>query len=516
LTKSDHGFVDQDDESQTQDQDSTAKPETPQKRISKREKKINRKFQESGFAVFSPETSVIEEKNPRKTSASLLGKRPNRRKSSVTLTATEKKKKPTPKEMIPPADNSANAALKEEDPDEHYCICRKGHDGLAYMIACDKCGEWFHGECIGLPKSMWAKNIDFSCFACVARYHADPSVELPDFVWNRTNPLELQQFLNLVQEGRMIPLKIPEIDEMIDLENKIKSFIHRSGLEVQKGAQLDHIQNLLELSTIDKVLKEFEKAQVAREKYIKTLFLESLGYPVKLKLADELIAILQKRDLATEIIKLLNGKQNSSKAMKKILAKNYNYINLDRDPELKALYEKLKTRYELTSKIAEKLNQLISQKGEPEEFGQYLQFIDENAILVEKLDAYKQVYEDFHVWENNVRYAIQNKLDKETMTSLQRDYVALSFKSHLIGILNDIISEAEEWQKKALIFMNGGVNSGIDETELVEEGHRLRCKTPFVDYLESRRQQQQQQWLIPPYGMQNQSQGSNDNNHYGF
>ena len=153
LTRADHGYIDQDDESQTQDHDSSAKPETPQKRISKREKKINRKFQESGFAVFSPET-VVEEKNPRKPSASLLGKRPNRRKSSVQLPATEKKKKPTPKELPPAADSSSSAALKEEDPDEHYCICRKGHDGLAYMIACDKCGEWFHGECIGLPKSM--------------------------------------------------------------------------------------------------------------------------------------------------------------------------------------------------------------------------------------------------------------------------------------------------------------------------------------------------------------------------
>lgn len=123
LTRADHGFIDQDDESQTQDQDSTAKPETPQKRISKREKKINRKFQESGFAVFSPEAAV-EEKNPRKPSTSLLGKRPNRRKSSVQLPATEKKKKPTPKEPIPPTDPSAAAALKEEDPDEHYCICR--------------------------------------------------------------------------------------------------------------------------------------------------------------------------------------------------------------------------------------------------------------------------------------------------------------------------------------------------------------------------------------------------------
>lgn len=33
-------------------------------------------------------------------------------------------------------------------------VGRKGHDGIAYMIACDKCSEWFHGECIGLPKSL--------------------------------------------------------------------------------------------------------------------------------------------------------------------------------------------------------------------------------------------------------------------------------------------------------------------------------------------------------------------------
>jgi len=69
---------------------------------------------------------------------------------------------------------------------------------------------------------------------------------------------------------------------------------------------------------MDKVLKDFEKAQTDREKYIKTLYLgmafniekkslfltESLKYPVKLKLSGELIGILQKRDLASEIIKV--------------------------------------------------------------------------------------------------------------------------------------------------------------------------------------------------------------------
>ena len=66
------------------------------------------------------------------------------------------------------------------------------------------------------------------------------------------------------------------------------------------------------------------------------------------------------------------------------------------------------------------------------------------------------------------------------MCSLQRDYVYLTFKSNYIGVLNDIINDAEKWQKKALRFINEGIASGINEDELLNEGHNLRCKTPFV------------------------------------
>jgi len=110
--------------------------------------------------------------------------------------------------------------------------------------------------------------------------------------------VELEDFFNLVNEGRMLPLNIEEIDDIIDLEQKIKGFIYRAGAEVKKGPQIDLLQNLLELATMDKILKEFEKAQIDREKHLKTLYLESLGYPVKLKLADELISILQKRTVS--------------------------------------------------------------------------------------------------------------------------------------------------------------------------------------------------------------------------
>lgn len=33
-----------------------------------------------------------------------------------------------------------------------YCICR-GPDNHRFMISCDRCEDWFHGECIGMDKS---------------------------------------------------------------------------------------------------------------------------------------------------------------------------------------------------------------------------------------------------------------------------------------------------------------------------------------------------------------------------
>ncbi|KAI8991481.1 hypothetical protein BDF20DRAFT_909256 [Mycotypha africana] len=35
-----------------------------------------------------------------------------------------------------------------------YCICKRPYDAPRFMIACDKCNEWFHGECIEIDEKQ--------------------------------------------------------------------------------------------------------------------------------------------------------------------------------------------------------------------------------------------------------------------------------------------------------------------------------------------------------------------------
>ncbi|KAI8370625.1 uncharacterized protein BYT42DRAFT_647849 [Radiomyces spectabilis] len=47
-----------------------------------------------------------------------------------------------------------------------YCICRKPYDIPRFMIACDRCDQWFHGECIGISEKQ-GEFIDlYFCSGC--------------------------------------------------------------------------------------------------------------------------------------------------------------------------------------------------------------------------------------------------------------------------------------------------------------------------------------------------------------
>ena len=59
----------------------------------------------------------------------------------------------------------------EETDNGPYCICR-GPDDHRWMIGCDVCEDWFHGECVKLDKETGEKLVErFVCPNCTDGRH---------------------------------------------------------------------------------------------------------------------------------------------------------------------------------------------------------------------------------------------------------------------------------------------------------------------------------------------------------
>ncbi|KAJ1068118.1 hypothetical protein K5549_007406 [Capra hircus] len=55
-----------------------------------------------------------------------------------------------------------------------YCICRKP-DINCFMIGCDNCNEWFHGDCIRITEKMAKAIREWYCRECREK---DPKLEI--------------------------------------------------------------------------------------------------------------------------------------------------------------------------------------------------------------------------------------------------------------------------------------------------------------------------------------------------
>ncbi|XP_047145708.1 PHD finger protein 3 isoform X1 [Hydra vulgaris] len=57
----------------------------------------------------------------------------------------------------------------ENDPDKLWCFCRRPH-GNRFMICCDLCEDWFHGECVGISinkgREMEKTGEEWCCDKC--------------------------------------------------------------------------------------------------------------------------------------------------------------------------------------------------------------------------------------------------------------------------------------------------------------------------------------------------------------
>lgn len=105
-------------------------------------------------------------------------------KMKMTTTASSFASASSP--PLGPGSSEAGSGDEEEEESDHgpYCICR-GPDDHRWMISCDVCEDWFHGECVSIDKTIGEALIQrYVCPRCtddkginVTRYKKTCSLE---------------------------------------------------------------------------------------------------------------------------------------------------------------------------------------------------------------------------------------------------------------------------------------------------------------------------------------------------
>ncbi|KAF2970713.1 hypothetical protein GQX73_g2893 [Xylaria multiplex] len=114
-----------------------------------------------------------DEKNPPVTSSSpaessKMRSMPKKKGTAATKKSSKKTKGPKSKTKTTGASGKGGDDGSSDDETDNgpYCLCR-GPDDHRWMISCDVCEDWFHGECVDLDKEIGEKLVErFVCPNC--------------------------------------------------------------------------------------------------------------------------------------------------------------------------------------------------------------------------------------------------------------------------------------------------------------------------------------------------------------
>ncbi|KAI4891329.1 hypothetical protein NFI96_031733, partial [Prochilodus magdalenae] len=146
---------------------------------SKEEETVKEPIQEQNAVKEDEEKS---EEISEKSVEELASKRPARSPSKAVVkdsTPFKREVKPkvgarTRKEKEDDEDESSSSDSDSDgyDPNALYCICRQKHN-KRFMICCDRCEEWFHGDCVGITEArgrlMERNGEDYVCPNCTGK-----------------------------------------------------------------------------------------------------------------------------------------------------------------------------------------------------------------------------------------------------------------------------------------------------------------------------------------------------------
>lgn len=64
---------------------------------------------------------------------------------------------------------------------ELYCLCRKPYDPSQFYIGCDRCQDWFHGDCVGISKGEADDLATYVCPRCTTDTNSNKQLSDADY-----------------------------------------------------------------------------------------------------------------------------------------------------------------------------------------------------------------------------------------------------------------------------------------------------------------------------------------------
>ncbi|KAK7064190.1 hypothetical protein R3P38DRAFT_29481 [Favolaschia claudopus] len=71
---------------------------------------------------------------------------------------------------VQPEDDEEEAVVVPAEDDKLYCICKTKYDEDRFMIACDRCDEWYHTQCVDMPDLVVDLVDQFFCPLCIEKH----------------------------------------------------------------------------------------------------------------------------------------------------------------------------------------------------------------------------------------------------------------------------------------------------------------------------------------------------------
>ena len=133
--------------------------------------------------------------------------------------------------------------LQREDPEQRFCVCRRGYDLIAGMVSCDVCDEWFHNECVGLPKHISASQMaQYVCVVC-ARMRDVTCEKLEALL--RCRRIKEPELELLLREEKDLPIAATrEFKALNEFRGLIAVWRESCEEELKRGVDLDQLEEL--------------------------------------------------------------------------------------------------------------------------------------------------------------------------------------------------------------------------------------------------------------------------------